>query len=76
MSWPPLPVLMLGMEPPIKQGRYEVHPATIRGVELMAIMWIVPGEPPMLLTTLSPDRLRLLGEALCAHLAGNPADAG
>jgi len=69
MSWPPLPVLMLGMEPPVKQGRYEVHPVTVRGVEVMAIMWVVPGEPPALFTTIAAGRIGALAAALNAYLA-------
>jgi hypothetical protein len=53
-------------------GRYEVHPATIRGVELMAIMWIVPGEPPALLTTIAPERLPLLAGALARYAEKPP----
>jgi hypothetical protein len=54
-------------------GRYEVRRETRLGVSVMAIVWVVPGELPMLLTVLGEERLPLLAEALCGHLHG--ADA-
>ena len=64
------------MEPPTKQGRYEVRPETILGVQVAALVWVEPGQPPMILTTIAPDRLPALAEALNEHLAANPAGPG
>jgi hypothetical protein len=57
------------MEPP-KQGRYEVRHETRLGVPVLGIYWIAPGEPPMLLTVVAPERAPLLAEALNSHLQG------
>ena len=51
-------------------GRYEVRREIRLGVSVMAIVWVVPGEPPMLLTVLGEERLPLLAEALNDHLRG------
>ena len=49
-----------------QQGHYEVRPGP---AGLKAIVWIEPGQPPLLMTTIAPDRLPLLAEALNSHLA-------
>jgi hypothetical protein len=51
-------------------GRYEVRSETILGVPVAALVWVVRGEPPMLLTTIAPERLPALAEALNRHVAG------
>jgi hypothetical protein len=37
-------------------GRYELRHETRVGVEVLAVYWLTPGEPPMLLTMLAPER--------------------
>ena len=54
-------------------GHYELRRETLSGVQVMAIVWIVEGEAPMLMTTISEERIPLLAKALCGHLHG--ADA-
>jgi hypothetical protein len=49
------------------QGRYEVRPGP---AGLKAIVWIEPGRLALLMTTIAPDRLPLLAEALNDHLRG------
>jgi hypothetical protein len=53
-------------------GHYEVR--TERrgriGLEMAVIIWHPPGEPPIRVTAMVPDRLPLLAKALNEHLAG------
>ena len=50
-------------------GRYEVRELTRMGVELVGIWWCPPGEPPIPITELVPERVPLLAEALAEYLA-------
>jgi hypothetical protein len=59
-----------------RPGHYEVRSETRVGVRLCVLYWCEPGQPAMLFTTISPDRLPLLAEALNAYLAGGPAGPG
>jgi hypothetical protein len=54
-------------------GRYELRPERRMGVELVGIWWCPPGEPPIRVTEMVPERLPLLAEALNSHLADDPA---
>lgn len=49
-----------------RPGRYEVRPGP---AGLKSIVWIGP-DGPLLMTTISADRIPLLAEALAAYLAG------
>ncbi len=46
-------------------AHYEVRPGP---GSLKAIVWIEPGKPALLMTTIAADRLPLLAEALNDHL--------
>jgi hypothetical protein len=50
-------------------GRYEVRALSRMGVELVGIWWCPPGEPPMKVAEMVPERLPLLAEALAEYLA-------
>jgi len=52
------------------QGRYEVRPGP---AGLRAIVWIEPGQPPLLMTTIAAGRIALLAEALNMYLSGDPS---
>jgi hypothetical protein len=54
-------------------GRYELRELTRMGVELVGIWWCPPGEPPIKVAEMVPERLPLLAEALNAYLADRPA---
>ncbi len=56
-----------------RQGHYEVRPGP---AGLKSIVWIEPGKPPLIMTTIAPERLPLLAAALNGHLGGDPAGAG
>lgn len=49
-------------------GRYEVQELTRMGVQLVEIAWCPPGEPPIKVAEMVPERLPLLAEALSRHL--------
>jgi hypothetical protein len=51
-----------------ERGRYEVRDYPAAGRGLKAIVWCEPGRPPLIMTTISPDRLPLLARALSAYL--------
>ena len=55
-------------------GRYEVH--DYQGGGLKVIVWVEPGQPPLIMTSIAAGRLPLLAEALNEHLARNPAGHG
>lgn len=57
-------------------GRFEVRELTRMGVQLVEIVWCPPGEPPIKVCEMVPERVGLLAEALAEYLAGGPADAG
>jgi hypothetical protein len=54
---------------PASGGHYELRPVTRMGVGLVGIWWCPPGEPPIPVTELVPERLPLLAEALAGYLA-------
>ncbi len=49
-------------------GHYELRRETRLGVEVTGIYWITPGEPPLLMTTIAPERIPLLAAALSEYL--------
>ena len=51
-------------------GHYEVRELRRMGVQLAEIVWCPPGEPPIKVAEMVPERLPLLAEALCGHLHG------
>ena len=53
-----------------RPGYYEVRPGP---TGLKAIVWIEPGKPALVMTTIHPTRLALLAEALNMYLSGDPA---
>ena len=53
-----------------ERGRYEVRDYSAAGHGLKAIVWCEPGKPPLIMTTIAPERLPLLAAALNEHLAG------
>jgi len=60
-----------GEPPPGPPGRYEVRVETRVGVQVTAVYWLAPGEPPSLIFVLAHDRVPLLAEALAAYLGGS-----
>jgi hypothetical protein len=48
-----------------RPGHYEVRPGP---AGLKAIVWVEPGQPPLVMTTIAAERLPLLAEALAAYL--------
>ena len=50
-------------------GRFEIRELTRMGVELVGIWWCPPGEPPIKVAEMVPERLPLLAEALAAYLS-------
>ena len=50
------------------QGHYELRREIRLGVEVIAIIWVVPGALPLLMTTVAPERVPLLAAALNEHL--------
>jgi hypothetical protein len=50
-------------------GRYEVRTETRLGVQVAAIYWHGGDGPATCLTTLAPERVPLLAEALAEYLA-------
>jgi hypothetical protein len=53
-------------------GHYEVHDYPAAGHGLKVIVWAEPGRVPLVMTTITPERLPLLADALNKHLAGQP----
>jgi hypothetical protein len=53
-------------------GHYEVHDYPAAGHGLKVIVWAEPGKVPLVMTTISPDRIAALADALNKHLAGQP----
>lgn len=51
-------------------GHYEVHDYPAAGHGLKAIVWAEPGKVPLVMTTIAPERLPLLAEALAGYLDG------
>jgi hypothetical protein len=49
-------------------GGFEVRELTRMGVQLAEIVWCPPGEPPIKVAEMVPERLPLLAEALNRHL--------
>jgi hypothetical protein len=49
-------------------GHFEVRELTRMGVELAVIWWCPPGEPPIKVAEMVPERLPLLAEALNSYL--------
>jgi hypothetical protein len=60
------------MDGTTQAGRFEVQELTRMGVRLVEIAWCPPGEPPIKVAEMVPERVRLLAAALNEHLAGNP----
>jgi hypothetical protein len=59
----------------MQHGHYEVREnySNVQGV--LAVLWVQPGQLPMVMFTVSAERLPLLAAALNAYLAG-PAAPG
>ena len=57
-------------QPAAVTGRFEIRELTRMGVELAGIWWCPPGEPPIKVAEMVPERLPLLAEALAEYLAG------
>jgi hypothetical protein len=55
-------------QPAAVTGRFEIRELTRMGVELVGIWWCPPGEPPIKVAEMVPERLPLLAEALDAYL--------
>ena len=55
-------------------GRYEVR--DYQGGRLKVIVWVEPGKPELVMTTISAERIPALAKALNEHLAGHSAGAG
>ena len=53
-----------------RTGHFEIRELTRMGVELAGIWWCPPGEPPIKVAEMVPERLPLLAEALAEYLAG------
>ena len=53
-------------------GHYEVRELTRMGVGLVGIWWCPPGEPPIKVAEMVPERLPLLAEALNRYVADRP----
>ena len=49
-------------------AHYEVRELTRMGVRLVEIVWCPPGEPPIKVTEMVPERVPLLAAALDDHL--------
>ena len=56
-------------QPAAVTGRFEIRELTRMGVELVGIWWCPPGEPPIKVAEMVPERLPLLAEALAAYLS-------
>ena len=54
-------------------GHFQVRELTRMGVELVGIWWCPPGEPPIKVAEMVPERLPLLAEALNNYLGGSPS---
>jgi hypothetical protein len=54
-------------------GHYEVHDYPAAGHGLKVIVWTEPGKAPLVMTTISPDRIAPLAAALAEYLGGDPA---
>ena len=52
-----------------RPGHYEVRPGP---AGLKAIVWVEPGQPPQMMTTIAPGRIPLLAEALNMYLSSDP----
>lgn len=50
-------------------GRFEVRELTRMGVQLVQLVWCPPGEPPIKVCEMVPERVPLLAEALARYLA-------
>jgi len=62
------------MDGTTRAGRYEVRRETRLGVPMANIVWCPgDGSPAIPVTTMAPDRLPLLAEALARYLAGPAA---
>ena len=57
-------------------GHDEVHDYPAAGHGLKVIVWAEPGKVPLVMTTISPDRIAALADALNKHLAGQPGRRG
>jgi hypothetical protein len=53
-------------------GHYEVHDCPAAGQALKAIVWAEPGRPPLIMTTITAERIPALAEALTKYLAASP----
>ena len=51
-------------------GHYEVHDFPAAGHGLKALVWVEPGRTPLIMTTIAPERLPALAEALSEYLRG------
>jgi len=54
----------------VSGGHYELRELTRMRVELVGIWWCPPGEPPIKVTEMVPERVPLLAEALIGYLRG------
>ena len=54
-------------------GHFQVRELTRMGVELVGVWWCPPGEPPIKVAEMVPERIGLLREALDAYLRGAEA---
>jgi hypothetical protein len=61
-----------GEPPPGPPGHYEVRVTKRVGVQVTAVYWCPPGEPPSLFFVIDASRVALLAEALNDYLAGGP----
>jgi hypothetical protein len=57
-------------------GHYEVRPINRMGVPLVQIVWVKPGQLPIVSLEVTPLRLHLLGQAITSYLAGDQAEPG
>jgi hypothetical protein len=56
----------------VQHGHYEVRENHSNVPGVLAVLWVQPGQLPMVMFTVSAERLPLLAAALNAYLAGNP----
>jgi hypothetical protein len=56
-----------------RSGHYEVRPINRMGVPLVQIVWVKPGQLPIVSLEVTPLRLPLLGQAIASYLASGPA---
>lgn len=57
-------------------GCYELRDERALGVQVVGLYWITPDGQRILVANFGRERVALLGEAVAAYLAGDPASAG